>query len=256
MNNNSQPSTLTKILTGFGLVSTCTFAGIALGLLFVRLFIPKKTMGWDGIADALGGVMIGALIGFVASLLLIKLLSLKQQGKGILIAALVSGITFAGLIATTPERVQTPAPTIKKAFQPTFRINMRVSHTDEILAAIPENDWPLPFVEAEVSSGKPEFIYKGWGPNFERCVATPTDADLMELVPHIKDINIEAGPFCRTPEDDLNLSASWHLAGESNNQAIQTGCLDERPAFRSMAEAIYTLASHLCNTKPGNNEAK
>ncbi|MEM8488463.1 MAG: hypothetical protein AAF564_23140 [Bacteroidota bacterium] len=229
-------------------MSACGFAGISLGILYVRLFIPKPDMGWDGIADMLGGMMVGALLGLVAGSVLSRLLRPGKRVRAGLTAAGIGLLTFAGLIATAPKQETSPPLVVKQTFQPVFRFTMRVSHTEEILVNTPVNAQPLPFTEAQIASGKPVLFYKTWGPAFEECSAQPDEEDLNLIVLHIKALDAESGPLCRTPEEDLLIAASWRLDGVQGNQSIHAGCLDAKPAFRAASEAIEALAEKLCTT--------
>lgn len=246
--HQKNPHVLKKAVAILGLMSACSIAGTSLGILYVRLFIPKPDMGWDGIANMLGGMTVGALLGLGTGIVLYRLL---QPGKRILAGLSAIGVglvTFAGLIVTAPNKETAPPPVIEQAFQPAFQLTIRVSHTEEILASIAENERPLPFTEAQIASGKPVFVYKTWGPDFDTCTAKPDTDDLELLVSRIRALDNAAGPLCRTPENDLLLAASWRLAGTQGNQSIHAGCLDTRPAFRATTEAIASLAVRLCHT--------
>lgn len=243
---------LKKVLSILGLSLTCSLAGLALGVLYVRLFIPAPAMGWDAIADMLGGMMAGALLGLLTGAVLYRQLPQGQRIRAGLIATGVALVTFAGLIITAPKSTSTPPPTITRAFQPAFRLTIRVSHTEEILSRTPPNAQPLPFTEAQISSGKPVLLYKTWGPAFATCTTQPDSTDLALLVSHIEALEAAVGPLCQTPEDDLLLAASWRLAGTQGNQSIHAGCLDAQPAFLAATQAIEQMASRLCSTADDN----
>ena len=235
-----------RILTGLALLASSMLAGAALGLLWVKLFVAPKDMGWDGLADALGGMMLGALIGLVAAGFMIALLSVRRQWAGFGITAAVAVLTVVGLVRTAPERREAPPPVAKKSFQPTFRVGLRVGHTREILSVVASDERPIPFVEAEVSTGKPELVFVGWGPAFHRCTAAPTEVDLESLVPRIRRVIAASSSYCRTPEDDLTLSVSWNLAGDIGNQGLEAGCLPDQPALRELVDAVNVLGERLC----------
>jgi MFS family permease len=248
MNREKVFGWLKRIITGLVLLAINLIAGATLGGLWVKLFVPRKAMGWDGLADMLGGLMVGALLGGVVTVLLVFLLSVRWQWVWIGGATVVAGLILTGLALTAPEREVSSEPILEKDFQPFFRATMRVTHTPEILEAVPPNERPFPFVEAEVFSGKPELIRMGWGPDFERCVATPSTADLEALLPYVQAASAAAGPFCRTPEDDLTVSVRWNVAGDSDGRGLDTGCLPDTPEFTALADAIDVLANQLCGS--------
>lgn len=78
---------VSKRITYSFLVLANIFAGMVLGLLWVKWFVPPKEMGWDGIADAISGAMIGALLGAVATIPMAKLLSMRRLQIWIGVAA-------------------------------------------------------------------------------------------------------------------------------------------------------------------------
>jgi hypothetical protein len=102
--------TLVRIAIGVGTLASTLIVGALLGLVFVKLFVPRKAMGWDGIADALGGLMVGGLVGVVIGGVLIALLSVRAQLVGIAIAVVVALIIAAVLAATAPGRSPSSPP--------------------------------------------------------------------------------------------------------------------------------------------------
>jgi hypothetical protein len=242
-----------RIATGLVVVVSNLFAGTALGLLWVKLFV-NVDMGLGGVADVLGGMMAGALASLVVSALIVVLLTLRVQWIWIGVAVVVGGLTFAGLAITAPKREEpAPEPIVKQDFQPFFRVNMRINHTEEILDAIPADERPFPFTEAELFSGIPELIRVDWGPDYGRCVATPADADLEALLSHVQEVMTTDTSECRTPEDDLRLSVGWNVAGESDSQGLDAGCLPDEPEIVALADAIGTLADRLCESEVESN---
>jgi len=92
------------------LLLTGTLSGSALGILFVKLFVPRKAMGWDGMADALGGLMLGGLIGIVVSIILISMISVRRRLQAAVIEALLVLLIIAEVLLTQepePESVPT-----------------------------------------------------------------------------------------------------------------------------------------------------
>ncbi len=256
MNGKKKSNWLMLVITGLVLLVSNLIAGAALGLLWVKLFIPPKAMGWDGLADVLGGIMVGALLGLVVSALMVFLLSIRVQWMWIGIAVVVGGLTFAGLVITAPKREVSSEPILKEKFRPAFVVRMKVSQSQEILDAVPPGERPVSFVETEVWTGKPELIWVDWGSDFERCVVTPSNADLSTLLPLVQEVIATAAPNCRTPEDDLSLSVRWNLENNPGSQTLDAGCLPDQPEFVALTDAIGTLANRLCGAEAGSNGTK
>jgi len=230
------------------LALTSALLGASLGGLWVRLFVPKKQMGWDALADALGGLMLGAVIGLAAGAIVATFLSMRGRLLASLAAAVAMVLVFAGLASTgRTHRVLEPAAPPKKSFPIPFSAAVRVSHSEEILRAVPPGEEPIPFSEGKVWTVGPEVIRVGWGPELEHCSATPTDADLEAIVPVLRRaIREEAGPICRTEEEgDLILSFAMRLEDQRASASVEAGCLVDRPALSALIEAIGGLIDRL-----------
>jgi len=117
----SSPRTLGKklwaVFTGFLLLLTGLASGAVLGGLYVKLFVPRAAMGWDGIADALGGLMLGGLIGLVVSIVLASALTVKRrlQVSAVLLAVVVAVISW-GVITheAKPKSEPEPEPMVRE----------------------------------------------------------------------------------------------------------------------------------------------
>ncbi len=85
------------ILSATSLLLTSAFAGALGGGLFVRLFVPKTGMGWDQLADMLGGLMLGALIGLTTGALLSWSLPAPRRWLATGGMVLLTGLLLLGL---------------------------------------------------------------------------------------------------------------------------------------------------------------
>ena len=103
MNGKNQPSKWKRVISGVVLIASTLIAGAAFGILWVRLFIPRKAMGWDNLADFLGGMMVGALLGLVVGAVMVFLFSIRTQWMSIGIAVVVAILIFASLALTAPD---------------------------------------------------------------------------------------------------------------------------------------------------------
>lgn len=236
-----------RIVTGFVLVAGGLFSGAMLGLLWVKLFVPKKQMGWDGIADTLGGLMLGGLLGVAIAIFLLFKLSQQSQLRAGIVTLVLGGVVFGGLIATAPDRDPQEAVVMREQFEPFFRLTIRLSHTKEILDGIQPIERPLPFTEASISSSKPEFSIVSWGPEYEQCTITPSEDDLVAVVRILQELDATAGPFCKTPADDLTIAASWRIKNKSGNQSMEMACLTEKPALIELIDVMRIMAVENCS---------
>jgi len=143
MNGKKESNWLMRVITGLVLLASNLIVGAAFGLLWVKLFVDID-MGLGGVGDVLGGIMVGTLLGLVAGALMVVLLSVRIQWVWISIVVVVAGLTSAGFALTATEREASPQPIVKKKFQPFFTVNLRVSHAQEILTAVPPASDPFP----------------------------------------------------------------------------------------------------------------
>lgn len=75
---------LFKILFILGTIFWCIIVG---GFLGGRVFTSPGEMGWDALANALGGMMLGGVLGLIISVIL----AIFLKGRAMLVAYLVSG---------------------------------------------------------------------------------------------------------------------------------------------------------------------
>ena len=118
------------LLTGFAAI-----LGALLGLLYVRLFVPKTGMGWDQLADVLGGLMLGGLIGLVAGAVGVALMAPRRRALAAAICAVLTVALIVGFSVTAPARTQPSPPVVREEpFDPWFNVQIHIGHTEEILA--------------------------------------------------------------------------------------------------------------------------
>jgi hypothetical protein len=68
-----------RVAAALFLIVGCLVLGAAVGLMSARLLMPVQPSGWDAIADALGGVSVGALLGALAGAYLLTGLSARAR---------------------------------------------------------------------------------------------------------------------------------------------------------------------------------
>jgi hypothetical protein len=105
---------LALLIAGLVLVLACGFFGAAIGLLGAKLLSPPGGMGWDRIADMLGGLMLGAGLGVGAGLYLTVGLSARARWWSAVVAVVLGlGILFS-LALTAPQRQAQATPGIEQ----------------------------------------------------------------------------------------------------------------------------------------------
>jgi len=252
--NQTVSSRILGLLAGVAVVLATGLLGAMLGGLYVRLFVPRTGMGWDQIANALGGLMLGGLIGLVVGL--VVALTTSTRVRAITAAVAVVGalamIVILRLLAgpLTPAQAgpSDPPTPVERNFSPMYMVNVRVGHSERILRELDPAARPIPFTDVELFSATPHLEHIGWGPEFTRCDVEPTREDLGRLLPLIEAAHAELDRgSCRTPNpDDLNVPVGINLDSDRRGGTIEADCLAERPAIVALAEAIAALADRLC----------
>jgi hypothetical protein len=87
-------------VAALALAIACLALGAAIGLMSVRLLMGESSTGWDAIADALGGVIIGSLLGLVAGGYLARDLSVTARWWSAAMAIMLAGGTLWSLALT------------------------------------------------------------------------------------------------------------------------------------------------------------
>jgi hypothetical protein len=90
MNRRDASQRLARLIAALFLLLACALLGAAIGLMSVRLFLPEPTMGWDGIADALGGMMVGGGLGLLTGAYLAGGLSVRARWWSAAVATLLA----------------------------------------------------------------------------------------------------------------------------------------------------------------------
>lgn len=147
-------SKLVDIIGGIVMVALSGLLGALCGGVWIKHGMERASNGWDGIADAIGGLMLGGFVGLVLGLLLLVIL-LARGGGGILAAAgsvaLAAALVFSYLWLTRPVGAPDgdPAAPIRPPpepiYQPRFEIVVSHPYVDRLLREMSPSDGPLPF---------------------------------------------------------------------------------------------------------------
>ena len=102
---------LINLLLSLLFLIVSTALGALLGGVFLKLFVEPASNGWDGIAQALGALMLGGLVGIALSA--VALVPLLRRGRPALLrtVGIVTGLTlmiFGTLWILAPRRDASP----------------------------------------------------------------------------------------------------------------------------------------------------
>ncbi|MCG7908714.1 MAG: hypothetical protein JAY82_02955 [Candidatus Thiodiazotropha taylori] len=246
MNTKQEFGWLKRAISGVILLAVNLLAGAALGLLWVKLFLDVD-MGFGGIADTLGGAMVGMILALMVTGIAVFHLTPRTQGLWSGIAGGVAVIVLAGLVITAPPRKVSNEPVIKTKFRPAFVLRMKTNRPRSELATLPAKQRQLPFTEAEVWTRSSKLIVVDWGPDFNACEVQASNEDFARLLPLLQQVVSIAGPACRTPEDDFSLNIQWNIENNSGHWNLDAGCIAQQQAIVSLVNAVGDLAGRLCS---------
>ena len=100
MTKQLAPQRFARAIAAISLALACVILGAAIGLMSASLLTPKDAMGWDGIADALGGLMVGGVLGLVAGGYLASGLSVRARWWSAAVALVLAAGTLWSLALT------------------------------------------------------------------------------------------------------------------------------------------------------------
>lgn len=101
MNRQAASERVSRLIAALFLLLACVGLGVTVGLLSVVLLMQEQTTGWDGIADALGGLAVGGGLGLIAGGYLASGLSVRARWWSGAVAMLLAAGTLWSLALTT-----------------------------------------------------------------------------------------------------------------------------------------------------------
>lgn len=101
MSERVAPGRIMRASAALTLVSACVVLGAVIGWLAERLFVPAPMTGWDGIADATVGLIVGGSFGLVAGGYLASGLSNQARWWSAAVAVLLAAGTLWSLALTS-----------------------------------------------------------------------------------------------------------------------------------------------------------
>lgn len=228
---------LKRVLAGFVLVVGCLFAGALFGIVAVRLLRPTTSSGWDGIADALGGLMLGGGTGLVVAI--VALFTVRAR------LPLAAGIAWLALIVAVALIRIVPAqklalPVQPDPFEPTYVIQLY----SRIAASEPGSpDLGFPYRELRVDANYRSLTVKRWGSPPPVCSTGLDDAQLATLVPLIE--AIDAPEDCAPEGPGFSLIIDWPEQPQ-RGYFVEPGCLARDPELAAFVEAFERLRAATC----------
>lgn len=104
------PSPWPGRLAGGCFVVSLPMLGLVAGVLVATRVLTTSAMGWDQLADALGGGIVGALLGLVTGALLVRRLGTRRRLVLALLALAGALLCLLYVRATPPRVAPAPAP--------------------------------------------------------------------------------------------------------------------------------------------------
>lgn len=268
-------SRLGSVLSALTLVASLLALGFFLGGFVATRLLPTTGMGWDQLADALGGMMLGTLIGLVLAVAGVSLLTTRVRWWTSAGALILAFVTLLGLRVVPPRVVEPaqrqPAQALLPQFEPAAELRLFVpepqawsqGHTQ--VGRLKDLSWRRVEVRTENWSA----IWETHADPFddtsgEFCVGTfrtpltDRSAELASLVEVIAELPAELQERCTAagfgdpvlragPElaDTAALHLNWELAEQSHAATFTLDCTAAVPELDRLLRKLATLRAAL-----------
>ncbi len=251
-------------------VGATAVLGALCGGVWIKHAMLHAPDGWTGIANALGALMVGGVVGLVVALVMLIPLA-ARSAQAIMtatgIVALGSVLVFLYLWVTRPVGSASDAPTRTPPppiFQPRFEVSVAHPYVDRLLRGMDPDGGPLPFARVTVTSFPPDgptFEIEELGADRRRCASTLDFATLDRVLALSRPAIDEDLGVCRRPGSRVQVSFGWRFP--DNNEPVSGGsslddaCLEETPKLRALIAALDDLGERLgdelaCETIPAS----
>jgi hypothetical protein len=218
----SSPRTKSWLSAAALLIALVMFGLVAGGLVATRV-IGTAGMGWDQLADTLGGLMVGGAVGIVAWLLALRFLAPAGR-RWLTVAAAIGCVGAWGYVQSTPplRRAGVPVDIPPPAVAP-FSWQMGVA---DGLAGPPPDSTRLPWEFLRIASNL-SLDYVPTGRTGQQCFANDAmnSPEGIAALTELRGILVAVPPDldCGEPcPECLEVSLQWFLDGKPAAAAITT----------------------------------
>ena len=231
---------------GLSALGGCAF-GAAIGVLVLKSR-PRSGMGWDQIADGLGALALGGMVGLVVFLLL----ALRLDGARALTLGAVTVIVGPLLLVVAARIPGRPAPTAPEVlpFEPTFVFQMysRIPAGDP---GPPAGVDGFPFRELRVDARSWRLTSKGWGPATERtyCAAELDEASLARLAVAVRRVFDEAEESLQNCPGAGRATFSVTVEWQAETRGVASfglTCMDRGTAMAALLDEFAAVHDLTC----------
>jgi len=233
-----------KYLTGASYLLSVIALGATTGALVARYTAASSGMGWDQIANALGGLMTGGAVGLMAGLLTVR----RLTGAAHVAAAAFSLAVVAGLVlflnqVPPPVRSRPVTPVPPPAVAP-FSLTLGVGAP---LEGAPYQPVSVPWQTLRIYSNLSYDFVPGSRPQ-ELCVAAGA-LDTPDGIESLKALRaqlaalpkvIDCGPPCLTCAD---IAVQWHLDQDPFSLTVSDQCWHARPELAPVRASISRIVA-------------
>jgi hypothetical protein len=229
--------------------------GFIFGATVATRIMTTGGMGFDQIADALGGVMIGALAGLLAGIILIRQLSppIRLVVTFIAIAATFGNVLY---LRATPPNIRVGEP-IDYGPPPVARFSLELGTSDPYEGPR-QNDPTLPWDNLRIASNL-SFSYISHDAPDRLCIAVSLNSEdgiarLRDLRMILENLNPDTFPCDPAPcPTCTSVGLVWYLEQERFNIGFDGACWRDEPAlqpFRASVEGILANYSEGVTCEP------
>ncbi|MEZ5488886.1 MAG: hypothetical protein R3F50_01035 [Gammaproteobacteria bacterium] len=243
-------------LSGAILLMALLFFGVIFGALVATRIMSSGGMGFDQLADALGGFIVGGALGLLAAIVLIRRLS---PSKRLIVALIAIAGSFASVLylRATPANIRDAAP-VELPPPPVEPFSFMLQTSDPFEK--PRQDDPsLPWDSLRIASNL-SFSYVSHDAPNNMCIAAGAlntedgFARLRELRSILENLDASAFPCDPTPcPTCTSVGLTWYIDENRFNIGFDDVCWRNEPTlqpFRSSADAIVKDYLHEVRCEP------
>lgn len=239
-------SKTTRFLSGTTVLATAVLCGFLAGG-FIASRLSTTGMGWDRLADALGGMMIGIVAGAILGTVLVVRLGVRGRlvAAGVLAAgAVVTIVAFRLVPAPKMDLPPPPAPPPPR-FEPAYSFS--IGAFDESVEPIEG----VPYRSFKLHSPVRRIDTVAWTPGARTVQIEAEDEALRALAAVLA--NLEKPPECPPCDGCGRMAVSWSLPpadaggyGVGGGATVGKTCLLQSEEYAPLLAVLERFDYRLC----------
>ena len=239
-------SKTTRFLSGTAVLATAVPCGFLTGG-FIASRLSTTGMGWDRLADALGGMMVGVVAGVILGAVLVARLGVRGRlvAAGFFAAAAVVTIVAFRLVPAPKMDLPPPPAPPPPRFEPAYSFS--IGAFDESVEPIEG----VPYRWFKLHSPVRRIDTVAWTPGARTVQVEAADEALSALAAVLADL--EKPPECPPCDGCGRMAVSWSLPpadaggyGVGGGATVGKACLLQSGAYAPLLAVLERFDYRLC----------